>query len=121
MVGKKRDEKMTEELIITLICSIFASTGFWSVINLIIQRRQTRAAADTVDRELLLGLAHDRLYSLCTEYISRGEGGESGYITSDEYDNLINYISKPYLKAGGNGTGKRLVEEVEKLPIKNKK
>ena len=113
MVGKRRDE-MTEELIITLICSIFASTGFWSVINLLIQRRQTRAAADTADRELLLGLAHDRIYVLCTEYL------EQGYITPEQIDNL-RCISLPYFSAGGNGTGKLMVKEVEKLPIKNKK
>lgn len=105
---------MTPEMITALACAIFASTGFWSVINLLIQRHQTRQAGDKSERQLLLGLAHDRLYSLCSEYISRGS------ITSDEYDNL-HYISDPYLKAGGNGTGERLIKEVEKLPLTDKK
>lgn len=113
MDGKKCDE-MTEELIITLICSIFASTGFWSVINLIIQKKQAKTDGNKAERELLLGLAHDRIYVLCTGYL------EQGYITPEQIDNL-RCISLPYFSAGGNGTGKLLVEEVEKLPIKNKK
>ena len=104
---------MTSEMIVTIICAVFASTGFWSCINMVIQKRQAKTADNKAERELLLGLAHDRLYTLCTAYITRG------YITSDEYDNL-QYIAKPYLRAGGNGTGKKLYEETDKLPLKDK-
>ena len=103
---------MTNEMIVTIICAVFASTGFWSCVNLVIQKRQAKTDGNKAERELLLGLAHDRLYTLCAEYIQRG------YITSDEYDNL-QYIARPYLAAGGNGTGNRLVTEVEKLPIRD--
>ena len=103
---------MTPETITTIITAVFASTGFWSAVNLLIQRHQARHQGDKDEHALLLGLAHDRLYALCTCYIERGS------ITSDEYDNLT-YIARPYLAAGGNGTGERLVKEVEKLPIKN--
>lgn len=104
---------MTTEMIVTILCAVFASTGFWSVINLIIQGRQARRNDSRAEKELLLGLAHDRLYCLCAEYIARG------YITSDEYDNL-QYIAKPYFRAGGNGTGKKLFEEADKLPLRDK-
>ena len=105
---------MTNEMIVPIICAVFASTGFWSCINLIIQKRQAKTDGNKAERELLLGLAHDRIYVLCTEYLSRNPA----YITSDEYDNL-QYIAKPYLKIG-NGTGKKLYSEVEKLPIRDK-
>ena len=104
---------MTNEMIVAIVCAIFASTGFWSCVNLVIQKRQAKTDGNKAERELLLGLAHDRLYTLCTEYITRG------YITSDEYDNL-QYIAKPYLRAGGNGTGKKLYDETDKLPIRDK-
>ena len=103
---------MTTEMIVTIICAIFASTGFWSCINLFIQKKQTKSDGDRAEKELLLGLAHDRLYALCTEYIADGS------ISSAEYDNL-QYIAGPYLRAGGNGTGKKLYEQVEKLPIRD--
>ena len=35
-----------------------------------------------------------------------------------EYDNLYNYLYKPYKSLGGNGSAERIMEEVKKLPIK---
>lgn len=103
------------QYIITIITIIFASGGFWAFITAILNdRRQKRAETSgerEADHQLLLGLAHDRLYALCAEYIAQGS------ITADQYDNL-KYIYDPYVKAGGNGTGKRLMQEIEKIPIK---
>ena len=39
------------------------------------------------------------------------------YITQDEYENLYEYLYSPYIKMGGNGSAKRVMQEVEKLPI----
>jgi len=41
-----------------------------------------------------------------------------GFITHEEYENLVKYLYKPYQKIGGNGSALRLMEEVNKLPIK---
>ena len=60
---------------------------------------------------MLVGLAHDRIISLGMKYIDRG------FITQDEYENLYEYLYKPYEKMGGNGSAKRIVQEVTKLPI----
>lgn len=65
--------------------------------------------------ELLIGLAHDRLISLGMQYITRG------WITQDEYENLSVYLYKPYEKLGGNGSVKRIMLEVDKLPIRKEK
>ena len=44
-----------------------------------------------------------------------GYGG--GYITKDEYENLHDYLDEPYLAEGGNGTAKKVMSEVERLPL----
>lgn len=61
---------------------------------------------------MLVGLAHDRITHLGMAYLTRG------YITQDEYENLNDYLYQPYEKMGGNGSAKRIMEEVRKLPIK---
>lgn len=42
---------------------------------------------------------------------------ERRYITQDEYENLKVYLFEPYEKLGGNGSAKRIMQEVDKLPI----
>lgn len=94
--------------IIPIIVAVFASTGFWQFINNQIEAKKKKKSDET---ELILGLAHDRIYDLCRHYIARGD------ITTSEYDNLM-YLYRPYHKCGGNGTGDKLIEEVDKLPMK---
>ena len=60
---------------------------------------------------MLFRSGHDRIMYLGMVYIERG------YITSDEYENLYEYLYKPYEKMGGNGSAKRNMNEVNKLPI----
>jgi hypothetical protein len=45
------------------------------------------------------------------QYINRG------WITEDEYQTLLE-LYEPYKKLGGNGSGTKIIKEVEKLPIK---
>ena len=61
---------------------------------------------------MLVGLAHDRILCLGMLYIERG------YVTRDEYENLYEYLYRPYLKMGGNGSAKRIMQEVDRLPIR---
>jgi len=63
---------------------------------------------------MILGLGHDRIVSLCNEYIERG------WISSDEYENLYKYLYKPYEEMGGNGSAKRLMAIVNNLPVKER-
>ena len=60
---------------------------------------------------MLIGLAHDRIIYLGMVYIERG------YITQDEYENLYEYLYKPYEKLGGNGSAKRIMTVVDQLAI----
>lgn len=94
------------QVFITVVLAVVGSTGFWAYL----QRRHDRRSNST---KLLLGLAHDRLMHLGMNYIERGS------ITRDEFENLHDYIWRPYHDEGGNGTGDRVMSEVKKLPIKN--
>lgn len=60
----------------------------------------------------LIALQHDRLYRLTEEYIERG------YVTLDELDNL-DYLFSSYKALGGNGSGERRYNLVQKLPVVN--
>lgn len=93
------------QMVVTIVCSILASGGIWSYI----QNRHDKKDAKT---RMILGLGHDRLLQLMTKYIERG------WVSSDEYEDLIKYLYTPYTEMGGNGTIKRLMEEVQKLPIR---
>lgn len=96
-----------QQMITTIICAILASSGLWAIVMKKIERKD-------IEKELLLGLAHDRILYLGMSYINR----DPPYITEDEYDNLYNYLFVPYEKMGGNGSAKRVMTEIEKLPIK---
>lgn len=93
------------ELAVTVLVSVLASSGFWAYI----QSRRDKKDAKT---QLLLGLAHDRIMSQGVAYLKRG------WITPDEYENLHDYLYLPYQKMGGNGSAKKIMEEVKNLPTK---
>lgn len=92
------------QMVVTIVCSVLASSGFWAYL----QKRNEKNDNKT---KLLIGLAHDRIMSLGTKYIARGS------ITRDEYENLHDYLYGPYEAEGGNGSAKRIMAEVDKLPI----
>lgn len=93
------------QMIITIICSVMASSGFWAF-------AQKRMDKKDVTKEMLVGLAHDRITYLGLCYIERG------WITKDEYENLNDYLYKPYTKMGGNGSAAHIMSEVDKLPLR---
>lgn len=92
------------QMVLTIVCSVVASSGFWAYI-------QKKSESKDVRSQMLVGLAHDRITFLGMQYIDRG------WITQDEYENLYEYLYKPYEKMGGNGSAKRIMTEVNKLPI----
>lgn len=100
---------MRADIIITIITATLASTGFWSLILYKVQKRDEKK--DSLTR-LILGLAYREITELCLKYIQRG------YITKDEYEDLIKYLFAPYKELGGDGTAEKLIDEVKKLPIK---
>lgn len=92
------------QVAVPLAAAVLTSSGLWAVVA----RRVDKGDAE---RKMLVGLAHDRIVHLGMVYIDRG------YITQDEYENLNDYLYAPYKKMGGNGSAKRVMEEVRKLPM----
>lgn len=98
-------EPWMKEVLLPIVLAVLASNGLWALIG-------KRRDKSDVERNMLVGLAHDRIIHLGMVYVTRG------YITQDEYENLNDYLYRPYEKMGGNGSAKRVMEEVRKLPIK---
>lgn len=94
------------QMVTSLIMGLIASSGFWAFI-------QSKTGNRSLQAEMLVGLGHDRIVYLGMKYIERG------YITKDEFENLNDYLYKPYSKLGGNGSAERIMQEVRKLPIKS--
>ena len=92
------------QILLTIFSSVLASSGLWAYITKRLEKKDVKT-------EMLIGLGHDRIMYLGMVYIERG------YITSDEYENLYEYLYKPYEKMGGNGSAKRVMNEVNELPI----
>lgn len=104
-----RNREMNGEIIVAIIASVFGSTGFWALLTAIWQTKTKKKSSES---RLLLGLAHDRICFLGSEFIKRG------YVTRDEFENLHDYLFIPYQEMGGNGTAQKIMKDVEKLPMK---
>ena len=94
----------TQTMIITILCSVIASSGFWAFITKLGEKKDVRT-------KMLLGLGHDRILYLGMQYIQKGE------ITQADYENLHKYLYEPYKKMGGNGSAERIMREVDRLRI----
>ena len=98
---------------ITILLAFVGSAGFWGFL-------EARRKKNDANTRLLVGMAHDRIVYLGMKYIDLGMTYvQRGEITQDEYENLNDYLYEPYATAGGNGSAKRVMEEVRKLPLHN--
>lgn len=96
----------TTQIILTVFTSLLASSGLWAFLG-------TRLERNSAERELIVGIGHIELVFFGMQYIERG------WITRDEYDTMQE-LYKPYVKLGGNGSGTKIMKELEKLPIRDK-
>lgn len=93
--------------LITIVLACIASSGFWGFIQFLMSKKSKST-------KLLLGLAHDRIINLGKCYL------EQGYITADEYEGLDKYLYEPYRVAGGNGSAEKIMNQINKLPMKTR-
>ena len=93
------------DIIVAVVVSVFASSGFWAFL---IERQKKNSA----EQRLLLGIGYYEICFFADKYIDRG------WITRQEYSDLKKYLYEPYVARGGNGTAKRLMQEIDNLPIK---
>lgn len=96
----------TGQIILTIVTALLASSGLWAFLGKRLERNNS-------ERELLVGIGHVELVFFGMQYIERG------WITRDEYDTMQE-LYKPYVKLGGNGSGTKIMNEVEQLPIKER-
>ena len=97
------------EMALTIFGCVLASSGFWAFI-------QKRRDGKDLKSLMLKGLAHDRIVFLGLHYLGRGD-----WITQDEYETLYDYLWVPYDALGGNGSAKKIMDEVNKLRIVKEK
>ena len=93
------------QIVLTIVCSCLASSGLWALI----QHNMDKKDAKT---QMIIGLGHDRIVWLGLKYIERG------WVTQDEFENLSKWLYEPYERMGGNGSAKRIMDEVRKLPLR---
>lgn len=90
-----------------ILIAVFGSSGVWELIKFEVEKHKEKLSDE---EKLMLGIAHDRIWSLGSRYLRR-KG-----ITKSELDNLER-IAVPYLSRGGNGTGKKIWQEVCELEL----
>lgn len=98
---------MNTSVIITLCVTLIGTSGFWSLVLYLFQRKDREK---TLINESLLALLHDRVYGECVRILRNGE------VTQDEYDNLL-HLYEPYRDLGGNGVCERMMKAVDELGI----
>lgn len=103
------------QTIVTVVCSVFASSGLWAFVTTVINNRKKKD--DSEDKrikdveKMVRGLAHDKIVEVGKSYL------EQGRITLDDLDEFNQYLYYPYSAMGGNGYAKKVAEEVNKLPL----
>jgi hypothetical protein len=82
-----------------------ASGSFW------VYLRHRYEHRDYIEK-LIMGLAHDKILYLGILYL------EKGFVTQDEYSDLMKYFWEPYRELGGDGSAERIMNMVQLLPLK---
>lgn len=96
--------QVVQVMVTALATFLAASGGFWVYLR---KRSQEKDAGS----KLLLGLAHYKIVELGLAYITKG------FVTKDEYDDLVRYFWDPYVELGGNGSAERIMRLVQRLPL----
>lgn len=103
------------QTIVTVVCSVFASSGLWAFVTTVINNRKKKDDSEDERIEaiekMVRGLAHDKIVEVGKRYL------EQGRITLDSLDEFNHYLYYPYSAIGGNGYAKKVAEEVNKLPL----
>lgn len=90
-----------------ILIAVLGSSGVWELIKFEAEKHRKKLSDE---QKLILGIAHDRIWYLGGQYIRR-KG-----ITKSELDNLERF-AVPYLSMGGNGTGKKIWNDVKALDL----
>ena len=97
------------DALVTIILSIFASTGFWAFVSTLVQKKDKKR--DDRDK-ILMGLASMQIQLSAEIHFARG------YISKGDYHILYDLLYDPYKALGGNGAIEKLMNQVDTLPLK---
>lgn len=108
---------MDNPQIITIMTAIIAGvcgSGFMGFLQFLINRHdQKNSKLDENQEDMknaLKGILHSLIMENGKEYL------EEQSMPLDDYNELNDYLYEPYVKLGGNGACKRLMEELEAKP-----
>ena len=96
------------QTIITIAVALISSSGVWGLFNLAIQKKN-----DTT--RLMIGVAHNLIVRESHRLL------EQAHMTTDDYRNIRKGLYEPYKQLGGNGLAEKMVNDVEKLPINQRR
>lgn len=103
------------DTLVTIVCSVFASSGLWTFITTAINNRKSKDDSENKRIELIekmvRGLAHVKIVDVGKQYL------EEKHISLESLEDFNSYLYFPYNAMGGNGYAKKIAEEVNKLPI----
>src|SRR6185503_16124417 len=83
-------------LVPAVVAFMLQGAAFWGYL---LRRNRKK----DVNQQMLMGLVQHQITVQGMSYINRG------WVTADEYDDLLNYFYKPYVEAGGNGSAERIM------------
>lgn len=89
----------------SMIAAVIAGSGFWTLVQSLVNYKLSK---DSVEKQALKSLLRDAIYRRCEHAL------KDGVITVKDLEN-IEALYEIYKKLGGNGTAKKLVEEVEEM------
>lgn len=92
------------EAVITIVCAVFASGGFWTFIQKLMDKRSKEKK---YEREIILGMAREKIIRWGNELIDKKN------VSLLEFQDFSNYCNA-YFGLGGNGGGKEKFEEVSR-------
>lgn len=100
--------------IMTAVVAGLCGSGCMGFIQFLIQRNDNKKSKSDENQEdmknALKGILHSLIMENGKEYL------EEPSMPLSEYNELNEYLYEPYIKLGGNGACKRLMEELEDKP-----
>lgn len=98
----------------TFIFALIASSGFWGLVttitNHVLHKKSVKDSDIQAMKDGIRGILYDKIIERCQRAI------DEGFISPDDYDDLIKYNCKPYKDLGGDGTVDRIMLQVKALP-----
>lgn len=106
---------MSEE-IKDIALAIFVSAGFWTglwkIVEVLLVHKLNKPKL-TPEVRLLRGIGQLEIVFFGLQFKRRG------YLTPDEYHTIKVEVFEPYTELGGNGLAKKMMDELEELPIQH--